>query len=108
MRTQDSSNTNFEVYYAIEGRIAMERKKQSWWNYWKYDTEPRRGNVLEPGKCLAAIETSFDGINPGTNEGKACWAVTGPCRGEDVHRLRKTDRHDSYRTDQAFRLAPEL
>jgi hypothetical protein len=84
------------------------QKKQNLWNHRKCDKELRRDNVVELGKCPAAIDTSFDGINSGTNAGKACWAETGPCHGEDVYRLRNTDRHDLYRTDLALRLAPEF
>ena len=86
----------------------MERKKQSWWNLRKYDREPGRGNGLEFGMSPATIDTSFDGINLGTNAGEVCWAVTGPCHGGEVRRPPNTDRHDSYRTDHALRLTPEL
>lgn len=86
----------------------MERKKQSRWNFRKYDGGPRHGNVVGLGKCLVPIDTSLEGISSGNNEENVCGAVTGPCLRRDVYRLRNSDRHDSYRTDQALRLAPEI
>lgn len=86
----------------------MERKKYTWWNYRKYDREPGRGNVIELGRCLAAIDTSFEGISSANNAGKVCWAETRRFSRRDLYKLHNTHHHDSYRTDQAFRLALEL
>ena len=108
MRTQDSSKTTFEVYDGIQRRVAMKRETQNLRNSRKYDRGLRPGNVVATGKCPAAIDTSLDGINSGTDGGKACWAATGPCHGEDFHRPRYMEPHDLYRIDLALRLARDF
>ncbi len=55
-------------------------------NCWEYKNCGRQAGghaVGERGICPAATETKADGINAGTNAGRACWAVAGSfCKGE--------------------------
>ena len=41
--------------------------------------EPGGAKSAELGTCIAAIESSYEGINAGKNAGRICWAVAGTC-----------------------------
>jgi CRP-like cAMP-binding protein len=41
--------------------------------------EPGGKKAVELGECIAATDSSFDGINLGRNAGRICWAVAGTC-----------------------------
>ncbi|HBB40110.1 MAG: hypothetical protein COW73_10215 [Nitrospirae bacterium CG18_big_fil_WC_8_21_14_2_50_70_55] len=45
------------------------------WEYRHCGREPGGAQVNTLGLCPAAIESRLDGINGGTNGGRACWAV---------------------------------
>jgi len=47
------------------------------WEHMKCGRQPGGPRADESGPCPAAVETSCDGMNGGTNAGRLCWAVTG-------------------------------
>ncbi|UCH79860.1 MAG: hypothetical protein JSW20_08890 [Nitrospiraceae bacterium] len=55
---------------------------QNCWEYKKCGREPDGHNTDELGVCPATVEEKADGINDGTNGGRACWAIVGTiCKG---------------------------
>jgi hypothetical protein len=57
------------------GRQTM--MKQNCWEIMKCGREPEGSKVKDSSVCLAASDTSCDGINGGKNAGRICWAVAG-------------------------------
>ena len=57
----------------------MTPRKLNCWEYMNCQREPGGKNAAELGECVAAIDSSFDGINLGKNAGRICWAVAGTC-----------------------------
>ncbi|TLM74022.1 MAG: hypothetical protein FDZ70_07420 [Actinobacteria bacterium] len=56
--------------------------KANCWEFKKCGCEPGGENVMELGVCPASTERTVDGINGGTNGGRACWAIVGTlCKG---------------------------
>lgn len=56
-------------------------------NCWKYKNcgrQPGGNKVAELGICPASTEARINGINDGSNAGRACWAVTGTLCGAKV------------------------
>jgi hypothetical protein len=52
------------------------------WEYKKCGREPEGSQAGELGVCPATTEERADGINTGTNGGRACWAIAGTlCKG---------------------------
>jgi hypothetical protein len=47
------------------------------WVFTGCGREPGGSQVEELGVCPASIETRADGVNHGTNGGRACWAIAG-------------------------------
>jgi len=57
-------------------------KFENCWQYKKCGRQPDGEKTFELGVCPAATEEKADGINNGTNGGRACWAVAGTlCKG---------------------------
>ncbi len=52
-----------------------ERGKRNCWEFHGCGREPGGEKVAELGICPAATESRLDGVNDGTNGGRACWAV---------------------------------
>lgn len=53
------------------------------WEFKGCGRQPGGEKVAELGVCPAAISQKADGINNGTNGGRACWCVAGTfCKGE--------------------------
>lgn len=46
--------------------------------------EPGGREIAQNGVCPAAVEVLVDGINGGTNGGRACWAVSGTLCGSEA------------------------
>lgn len=51
--------------------------KTNCWEFMKCERQPGGSKVDEFGVCPAATEVKADGINQGSNGGRACWAITG-------------------------------
>ncbi len=53
------------------------------WEFFECGREKGGKNEKEFGTCPAADNTDLNGINDGTNGGRACWAIAGTyCRNE--------------------------
>jgi hypothetical protein len=53
------------------------------WVFTECGREPGGQRVEELGVCPAAIEDRVDGVNHGTNAGRACWVIAGTlCEGD--------------------------
>lgn len=53
------------------------------WEFFECGREPGGKKIRELGACPAAAKTELDGVNDGTNGGRACWAIAGTlCEGE--------------------------
>jgi len=50
----------------------------------KCGREPGGAQAMELGTCPAAMEKRLDGVNEGTNAGRACWHIAGTCCGGEV------------------------
>jgi hypothetical protein len=51
--------------------------KRNCWEFMECGREPGGAFVGERGVCSAAIDTTHDGKNGGTNAGRYCWKVAG-------------------------------
>lgn len=51
--------------------------KENCWEFKQCGREPGGAKVHEMGVCPAATSVVANGINSGTNGGRACWAVVG-------------------------------
>ncbi|MGA9594848.1 MAG: hypothetical protein WBV06_01715 [Acidimicrobiia bacterium] len=51
--------------------------KKNCWEFKRCGREPGGSKARELGVCAAAVETRCDGINGGSNGGRACWALAG-------------------------------
>ncbi len=61
----------------------MDKKKLNCWEFKKCGREPGGKNVGEYGVCPSADTSRADGINQGSQGGRACWVISGTlCRGE--------------------------
>jgi hypothetical protein len=58
--------------------------KQNCWEIKKCGREINGSKTDEFGVCPAAVETSCNGTNSGTNAGRICWAVAGTFCGGKV------------------------
>ena len=56
----------------------MNRNKINCWEYMKCSRGPKQENNV----CPAVLDSSFDGMNDGTNAGRSCWLIAGTgCKG---------------------------
>ena len=62
----------------------MVDKEINCWEFKKCERQPGGKKVEDLGVCPAAVDSSFNGINKGTNAGRICWAVAGTCCGGKV------------------------
>ena len=62
----------------------MGATKLNCWEYKKCGREQGGAKAAELGVCPAASDTSYDGLNQGTNAGRICWAVAGTFCGGKV------------------------
>ena len=51
--------------------------KKNCWEYKGCGREPGGAKVADLGVCIAATETTVDGLHDGKNAGRVCWAVAG-------------------------------
>ncbi len=58
--------------------------KLNCWELKKCGREPEGNKTAELGVCIAALETRANGINSGTNGGRACWAIAGTLCGGKI------------------------
>lgn len=58
--------------------------KQNCWEVKQCGRQPGGTKAEELGICPATIETRADGINGGTNGGRACWAIQKTLCGDRV------------------------
>jgi CRP-like cAMP-binding protein len=65
--------------FANEGTSKMVAKKINCWEFMRCQREPGGAKETELGTCIAAIDSSYEGINTGKNAGRICWAVAGTC-----------------------------
>ena len=54
------------------------------WEFMNCKRQPGGSRAAENGSCVAASDSSYDGINNGKNAGRICWAVAGTCCGGEV------------------------
>ena len=57
---------------------------QNCWDFKKCGREQGGANVASLGVCPASKETRANGLNRGTNGGRACWAIGGTLCGGKV------------------------
>ena len=57
----------------------MRTRQLNCWEFMKCQREPGGPQAAEHGTCVAATDSSYDGINSGKNAGRICWAVAGTC-----------------------------
>ncbi|MDX1706961.1 MAG: protein kinase [Desulfobacterales bacterium] len=62
----------------------MAAKKMNCWEFMKCGREPGGSKAAKLGTCVAATDSSYDGINTGKNAGRICWAVAGTCCGGEI------------------------
>lgn len=62
----------------------MAAKKINCWEFMKCQREPGGARAAELGICVAATDSSYEGINAGKNAGRICWAVAGTCCGGEI------------------------
>jgi eukaryotic-like serine/threonine-protein kinase len=61
----------------------LAKKRINCWEYMKCGREAGGDKVTDLGVCIAASDTSYDGLNSGTCGGRICWAVAGTfCEGK--------------------------
>lgn len=58
--------------------------KQNCWKFKRCGREPGGAKASELGVCPASTETRINGVNSGSNGGRACWALTGTLCGGKV------------------------
>jgi CRP-like cAMP-binding protein len=62
----------------------LEKKRQNCWEYLRCGREPGGKKINDLGVCIAALDSSYDGINSGISGGRICWAVAGTYCGGKV------------------------
>ena len=62
----------------------MSKKKLNCWEFMGCKRQPGGTGAAEKGTCIAAMDSSYDGINSGENAGRICWAVAGTCCGGEI------------------------
>lgn len=56
--------------------------KQNCWDFFQCGRQPGGAKADELGVCPASVQRNLNGINNGTNGGRACWAIAGTlCKG---------------------------
>ena len=55
----------------------MTEKRINCWEFMKCGREPGGKKARRLGICPAAVDTTFNGFNEGTNAGRLCWLVAG-------------------------------
>ena len=84
----------------------MSAKKINCWEFMNCKRQPGGARAEENGTCVAAIDTSYDGINSGENAGRICWAVAGTCCGGEIQGT-FAEKRDSCTSCPFYRLVQE-
>jgi serine/threonine protein kinase len=84
----------------------MSTKKLNCWEFMKCKREPGGARAGENGTCVAATDSSYDGINYGKNAGRICWAVAGTCCGGDIQGT-FAEKRDSCTSCPFYKLIQE-
>ena len=84
----------------------MSTKKLNCWEFMKCKREPGGARADENGTCVAATDSSYDGINYGKNAGRICWAVAGTCCGGDIQGT-FAEKRDSCTSCPFYKLIQE-
>ena len=84
----------------------MSTKKRNCWEFMKCQREPGGARVAEKGVCVAAMDSSYEGINDGKNAGRICWAVAGTCCGGEIQGT-FAEKRDSCTNCSFYRLVQE-
>jgi hypothetical protein len=57
--------------------------RKNCWEFFHCGRQPGGEKAGEIGICPAAVQNRLNGVNEGTNGGRACWAVAGTlCKGQ--------------------------
>jgi CRP-like cAMP-binding protein len=72
----------------------------------KCQREPGGAKAAEKGVCVAAMDSSYGGINDGKNAGRICWAVAGTCCGGEIQGT-FAEKRDSCTNCSFYRLVQE-
>ena len=84
----------------------MSTKKLNCWEFMKCQREPGGASAAEKGVCVAAMDSSYGGINDGKNAGRICWAVAGTCCGGEIQGT-FAEKRDSCTSCSFYRLVQE-
>jgi len=84
----------------------MSTKKRNCWEFMKCQREPGGARAAEKGVCVAAMDSSYEGINDGKNAGRICWAVAGTCCGGEIQGT-FAEKRDSCTSCSFYRLVQE-
>jgi hypothetical protein len=68
--------------------------------------QPGGAKAANNGTCIAAIDSSYNGINSGENAGRICWAVAGTCCGGEVQGT-FAEKRDSCTSCPFYRFVQE-
>jgi len=86
-----------------KGLRKMSAKKLNCWEFMGCKREPGGTKAAEHGTCIAATDSSYDGINSGEHAGRICWAVAGTCCGEEIQGT-FAEKRDSCTSCPFYRL----
>ena len=68
----------------ISTKLGARMKKRNCWEVMNCGRQPGGENVAALGECPTASCLKADGINKGTNGGRACWAIAGTFSGKEI------------------------
>jgi CRP-like cAMP-binding protein len=84
----------------------MSTKKLNCWEFMGCKRGPGGAQTDGSGTCIAAADSSYDGINSGENAGRICWAVAGTCCGGEIQGT-FAEKRDSCTGCPFYRLVQE-
>lgn len=84
----------------------MSNKKMNCWEFMSCKRQPGGAKAAKEGTCIAAMDSSYDGINSGENAGRICWAVAGTCCGGEIQGT-FAEKRDSCTSCPFYRLVQE-
>jgi CRP-like cAMP-binding protein len=84
----------------------MPTKKLNCWEFMGCRRQPGGADADKDGICIAAADSSYDGINSGKNAGRVCWAVAGTCCDGEIQGT-FAEKRDSCTSCPFYRLVQE-
>jgi hypothetical protein len=84
----------------------MSTKKLNCWEFMRCKRQPGGAKTAKNGTCIAAMDSSYDGINSGENAGRVCWAVAGTCCGGEIQGT-FAEKRDSCTSCPFYKLVQE-